>query len=108
MTSKAIHIPVAQERAFWIAVAILGLLAFSYCFLVRATIVAAVDGQNMRNQVSSVGITLANLGEEYLTQTNALTLAKANSLGLTQVSDVTYVTRVQNETSAGALSYNGR
>ena len=104
MTSKAARISVAQERAFWIVAALLCLTALSYCMLVRATIVAAVAQQTMESQVSTVGVNLASLGEEYLTQTNALTIQKAQSLGLTPVTNVTYVTR----SSGNALSYNDR
>ena len=102
MTSKAARISVVQERAFWIVAALLCLMALSYCMLVRATILAAVQQQTMETQVTALGVQLGDLGEQYLTQTNALTMAKAQELGLTPVTNVTYV----EHSSADDLSYN--
>jgi len=103
MTTRAQVIPESQERAFWIAGALVLLLALTYGALVRTTIMTAVERQNLEEKATALNAHVAELESEYLAITNtSVTLEKAEQTGLLPIEAkrISYIVRTTGENVA--------
>ncbi len=92
MTEKILQLN-TQKNIFWTLVGILFLCAGLYMYYVTSTIHHVVSRQNLEAKASQLTLKLGSEEFQYVSLRNGITLARATSLGFTETSPATYISR---------------
>jgi hypothetical protein len=99
--SEAILLQLQREKTiFWSLLAILVLCAGFYMYCINSTVHNVVARQNFENVASALTLSIGSEEFKYITMRNGVTLSLAYSLGFTDVSQKTFISKnIQNQVS---------
>jgi hypothetical protein len=82
-----------EKFVFWSLLGILFLSAGFYMYLINATVHNVVARQNLENEATRLTLSIGKQDYQYITLRNNITLGLAHSLGFSEVSDKTFISR---------------
>lgn len=85
MTTQTLDLYNIERKVFWALVALLCGFVMFYLYSVSALSFAVVERNTMNQKAHELANTAGRLEGEYLSQTNAITLAYAQKLGFEEV-----------------------
>jgi len=85
MTTKTLEFNNIERKIFWILATALGVVVIFYLYSVLTLTVAVVDRNSMNASAHELASRASELETEYLSQTNSITLAYAETLGFSEV-----------------------
>lgn len=81
MTSKIFKIQSLEQKLFWFLASLLLLTFMVYIYLVNGLVFAAASREALIKEQEHLVITIGRLENQYLTLTEAITIARARELG---------------------------
>lgn len=85
MTTKTLDLNNIEQKIFWVLALLVGVVVSFYLYSVVSLTIAVVDRNSMNNAAHQLANQASELETEYLSQTNSVTLAYAQSLGFHEV-----------------------
>ena len=86
MTTQTLDLNNIERKIFWTLASFLGISIGLYLYSVASLTVALIDTSSMNASAHDLASKTANIEQEYLAQSNSITLAYAQTLGFKEVS----------------------
>ena len=81
------------QKTFVILLACIFVTIFAYIFLLQKAIINVVDREQVSKQAKSLSAEIGNLEAQYLSLKNTVTLELAREKGLTDASNISYISK---------------
>lgn len=85
MTTQTLDLNNIERKIFWSLASLLGITLGFYLYSVASLTVAVVDRNQMNAAARDLATKVASTEQEYLAQSNSITLAYAQSIGFLEV-----------------------
>lgn len=85
MTTKVLDLNNIERKFFWVLLAMFGVLVAFYMYSILSITINGVEREQMTRTIRTLALTAGDLETEYFTVQNSITLARAESLGLKEV-----------------------
>ncbi|MEK7148636.1 MAG: hypothetical protein AAB770_01835 [Patescibacteria group bacterium] len=85
MTTKTLELNNIEHKIFWILAALIGVVVAFYLYSVLSLTLAVVDRNRQNLAAHQIAKKTGALEAEYLSQTNSVTLAYAETLGFSEI-----------------------
>lgn len=86
MTTQTLELNNIERKIFWTLASLMGVAIGFYFYSVASLTVAVVDRDHMNASAHELAAKSAEVEQEYLAQSNSITLAYAQNLGFHEVS----------------------
>lgn len=96
---------ITARRLFFLLVSVLALLAFSYLYLINATVYKVVQYGKIQNQNAALTLNVDSLQSTYIAQKNAISLTLAYSDGYQNIASPQFISAASIPTASFALKY---
>lgn len=85
MTTKTLELNNIEQKIFWMLSSFVAVVLAFYLYSVLSLTLAVIDRNSMRTAAHQLATEVSSLETEYLSQTNSITLAYAQTLGFSEV-----------------------
>ncbi len=85
MTTKTLDLNDIERKIFWGLVSCLILVVSFYLYSLLSLTIAGVDRDHLSRNAHNLSVKIGDLESEYLTESNSVTLARAEALGFHEV-----------------------